>query len=195
MMQRWRHGPGSHKVDWILRDPIPWQDQLSPRAATVHLGGSFEEIVASEAAAVAGQAPTNPFAIITQPSLFDNTRAPAGRHIGWGYCHVPAGFSGDVTDVLEAQVERFAPGFRDTIVSRHVHTAQGLERYNVNYVGGDIAGGALNLRQLLMRPRLAPNPYRIGSGIYLCSASAPPGAGVHGMSGYHAARRALRDLS
>lgn len=194
-LRKWRHGPGSHKVDWILSDPIPWADDLSGRTATVHIGGSFEEIAASEADVVAGRQSTNPFGIVTQPTLFDDSRAPKGRHIGWGYCHTPAGYAGDATNVLEAQIERFAPGFRDTIVERHVHTARGLERYNANYVGGDIAGGAMNLRQLVGRPRLSLNPFRIGDRTYLCSASTPPGAGVHGMCGFHAVRYALRDLS
>ena len=194
-LRNWRHGPGSHKVDWILSEPIPWSDELSPQAATVHVGGNFDEIVASEAAAVAGRPPIRPYGIVTQPSLFDSTRAPAGRHIGWGYIHTPAGFAGDATQPLENQIERFAPGFKDTIVERHVHSARRLERYNPNYVGGDIAGGMMSLRQLLARPRLSSNPYRIGVRTYLCSASTPPGAGVHGMCGYHAVRYALRDLS
>lgn len=194
-LRRWRHGPGSHKVDWILSDPIPWSDELSRRSATVHIGGSFDEIAASEADAVAGRPPSNPFGIVTQPSLFDDTRAPQGTHIGWGYCHTPAGYEGDATEVLEAQIERFAPGFRDTIVERHIHSARALERYNPNYVGGDIAGGFTSLWQLMARPRLSPNPYRIGERTYLCSASTPPGAGVHGMCGFHAVRHALRDIS
>ncbi|NND02877.1 MAG: NAD(P)/FAD-dependent oxidoreductase [Acidimicrobiia bacterium] len=194
-LAKWAHGPGSHKVDWTLSDPIPWADELSTRTATVHIGGSFEEIARSEADVVAGKPPTNPFGIVTQPSLFDTTRAPIGRHIGWGYIHTPAGYSEDATAVLEAQIERFAPGFRDTIVQRHVLTAQGLEQYNPNYVGGDIAGGAMSLWRLLARPRLSLNPYRIGDKTYLCSASTPPGAGVHGMCGFNAARYALGDLS
>ena len=185
-MAKWRHGPGSHKVDWILSNPIPWRDELSPRSATVHVGGSFEEIAASEERVIKGTAPDNPFVLVTQPSLFDQSRAPAGRFIGWGYCHVPAGYTGDATAAIEDQVERFAPGFKDSVIARHVHTAAALERYNPNYVGGDIAGGALTLRQLILRPRLARNPYRICRGTYLCSASAAPGAGVHGMGGYNA---------
>lgn len=193
-LNRWRHGPGSHKVDWILSDPIPWADELSKRSATVHVGGSFDEIAASETAAVAGRASQHPFAIITQPTLFDDSRAPAGRHIGWAYCHVPAGYEGDATAAIEDQVERFAPGFKDTIIATNAVTATGLAKYNPNYVGGDIGGGALSLRQFLIRPRLAQNPYRIGRNVFLCSASTPPGPGVHGMCGYNAVRYSLREL-
>jgi len=189
----WRHGPGAHKVDWILDGPIPWADPLSGRAGTVHVGGSFEAIAAAEAAAVAGDAPTDPFVLVAQPSLVDESRAPAGRHIVWGYCHVPHGYDGDATDVVEAQIERFAPGFRDRIVGRHVHSASRVGAHNPNNVGGDIGGGAISLRRLLVGPRIAPNPYRIGDGIYLCSAAAPPGAGVHGMSGYNAVRYSIAE--
>ncbi len=185
-LEHWRHGPGSHKVDWILSGPIPWADELSPRAATVHVGGTFEEIARSEQRAVAGEEPDRPFVLVAQPSLLDPRRAPPGRHIVWGYCHVPRGYTGDATGAIEAQIARFAPGFRDLIVARHVHRAVDLATYNPNYVGGDISGGELSLRQLLVRPQLAPNPYRIADRVYLCSASTPPGAGVHGMSGYHA---------
>jgi len=191
-LRSWRHGPGSYKVDWILSEPIPWADELSPRAATVHVGGSYAEIAASEERAVAGQAPERPFVLVTQPSLFDASRAPKGHHIVWGYCHVPAGYRGDATAAIESQIERFAPGFGDTIVARHVMTAPDLEAYNPNYVAGDIAGGAFDLRQLLLRPRVGRNPYRIGDRVYLCSASTPPGAGVHGMCGYHAVDYARR---
>lgn len=187
-LNNWRHGPGVYKLDWILDGPVPWSDPISGAAATVHLGGSYEEIAASEARAVAGDAPDNPFVILAQPSLLDSTRAPAGRHIVWGYCHVPNGYTGDATALIEAQVERFAPGFRDRIVGRHAHSPQSLEAYNPNNVGGDIGGGALTLRQLLIRPTIGRNPYRIGDGVFLCSASTPPGAGVHGMCGYNAVR-------
>jgi phytoene dehydrogenase-like protein len=187
----WQHGPGVHKVDWILDGPIPWTDPLSGRAGTVHLGGSYEDIAAGEVRAVAGDAPIDPFVILAQPSLVDETRAPDGRHVVWGYCHVPHGYDGDATAVIEAQVERFAPGFRDRIVGRHVQSANGLAAYNPNNVGGDIGGGATSLRRLLTGPRVARNPYGIGDGIYLCSAAAPPGGGVHGMSGYNAVRYSI----
>ncbi len=182
----WRYGPGSFKVDWILNQPIPWADDLSPRSATVHVGGTLYEIATSERRAVAGEPPEAPFVLVTQPSLVDDSRAPAGRHVAWGYCHVPNGYEGDATAAIESQVERFAPGFADTIVARHVQTTAALEQYNPNYVGGDIGGGSFDLRQLLIRPRPARNPYQIGDGVFLCSASTPPGAGVHGMCGYNA---------
>ena len=192
-LSAWRHGPGVHKVDWILDGPVPWADPLSGRAGTVHVGGSFEAIAAAEDAAVAGDAPTDPFVLLSQPSLVDETRAPAVRHIVWGYCHVPQGYEGDATDVIEAQIERFAPGFRDRIVGRHVQSASGVAASNPNNVGGDIAGGALSLRRLLTGPRVARNPYEIGDGIYLCSAAASPGGGVHGMCGYNAVRYSIAD--
>ena len=187
-LTRWRHGPGVHKVDWILDGPIPWDDPVSGRAGTVHVGGSYGEIAASEARAVAGEAPQKPFVIVAQPSLVDPTRAPADRHIAWGYCHVPSSYGGDATSQIESQVERFAPGFGARIIGRHVQNAVSLAAYNPNYVGGDIGGGAMTLPQLLMRPSASRNPYEIGEGIYLCSASTPPGAGVHGMCGFNAVR-------
>jgi phytoene dehydrogenase-like protein len=193
-LRRWNYGPGSHKVDWILSEPIPWADELSSRAATVHVGGSYAEIAASEARAVAGTAPDRPFVLVSQPTLFDDSRAPAGRHIAWGYCHVPNGYDGDATEAIEDQMERFAPGFKDIIIGRHSQTAAALEGYNPNYVGGDIGGGRLKLSQLAARPLLGRNPYRIGDKTYLCSASAAPGAGVHGMCGYHAVGAASREL-
>lgn len=193
-LSRWRHGPGSHKVDWILGKPIPWADPLSGRSATVHVGGTFAEIAASEAAATAGEAPTQPFVLVTQPSLFDPRRAPAGRHIAWGYCHVPANWDGDATAAIEDQIERFAPGFRASIVARHVTTARGFASYNANYVGGDIGGGEMSLRRLLVGMPPRRNPYRIGRRLYLCSASTPPGAGVHGMCGYNAVEYARSEL-
>jgi phytoene dehydrogenase-like protein len=158
------------------------------------VGGSYAEIAASEARAVAGNPPDRPFVLVSQPTLFDDTRAPAGRHIAWGYCHVPHGYSGDATQAIEDQMERFAPGFKDTIIGRHSQTAVELDRYNPNYVGGDIGGGMLNLSQLVARPLLGRNPYRIGERTYLCSASTAPGAGVHGMCGYHAVDAASREL-
>ncbi len=190
----WRHGPGVHKVDWILDGPIPWADPHSGRAGTVHVGGSFEEIAASEAGALAGKAPRNPFVIVAQPSVVDETRAPAGRHVAWGYCHVPNGYDGDATAAIEAQIERYAPGFGDRVIGRHVQSARALAASNPNNVGGDIGGGAMSLRRLLTGPRLARNPYEIGDGVYLCSAAAPPGGGVHGMCGYNAVRYSIGHL-
>jgi len=189
----WRHGPGVHKVDWILDGPIPWADPLSSRAGTVHVGGSFEEIATAEDRAVAGNPPTDPFVILAQPSAIDETRAPAGRHIVWGYCHVPHGYKGNATAVIEAQIERFASGFGDRIVGRHVQSANGLATHNPNNVGGDIGGGATSLRRFFTGLRIGRNPYKIGEGIYLCSAAAPPGGGVHGMSGYNAVRYSMGD--
>jgi phytoene dehydrogenase-like protein len=191
-LARWAHGPGSFKLDWILREPIPWTDSDSRRAGTVHVGGTLEEIVASEAAMASGRIAERPFVLVAQPSLVDPSRAAGGGHVVWGYCHVPAESDHDMTEAIEAQIERFAPGFRDVIVARHTIDPGGLERRNPNYVGGDIGGGAITMRQILARPRWGLNPYRIGESVYLCSSATPPGAGVHGMCGYHAAHAAMR---
>jgi phytoene dehydrogenase-like protein len=192
-LARYRYGPGACKVDWALDGPIPWRAEACGRAATLHVGGTLEEIAAAEAAVARGIHPDHPFVLLAQPSLFDPTRAPAGKHTAWGYCHVPNGSTVDMTERIERQIERFAPGFRDRILARHMMTATDLERYNPNYVGGDINGGLQDFRQLFTRPvaRLVPyaTPVR---GLYLCSSSTPPGGGVHGMCGYRAARAALR---
>jgi phytoene dehydrogenase-like protein len=193
-LEGYRHGPGVFKIDWALAGPIPWRDPDCARAGTLHLGGTLEEIEAGEREAWTGVDSEKPFVLLAQPSLFDSSRAPAGRHTGWAYCHVPNGSTRDMTQAIEAQVERFAPGFRDLILGRHTKNTAQLEQSNANLVGGDIGGGANDLRQLLMRPVLSPDPYRTpASGIYLCSASTPPGGGVHGMCGYHAARSALKN--
>jgi phytoene dehydrogenase-like protein len=187
------YGPGVFKIDWALSGPIPWRDPECARTATLHLGGSAAEIEAAEQAAWQGAHPAKPFVLLAQPSLFDGDRAPAGRHTGWAYCHVPHGSRLDLTDAIEAQVERFAPGFRDLVLARHTKNTADLEQSNGNLVGGDIAGGANDLRQLLFRPIAALDPYRTSAdGIYICSASTPPGGGVHGMCGYHAAHSALK---
>jgi phytoene dehydrogenase-like protein len=192
---RFRHGPGAFKLDWALGGPIPWRAAECARTATVHLGGSFEEIAASERAPWEGRHAARPFAILAQHTLFDASRAPAGQHTAWAYCHVPNGSTEDTTARIEGQVERFAPGFRDLILARHTMDPAELEERNRNYVGGDINGGALDLRQLLFRPTRSLVPYRMPlRGVYLCSASTPPGGGVHGMCGYSAARVALKDL-
>ncbi|MCE5276750.1 MAG: NAD(P)/FAD-dependent oxidoreductase [Planctomycetaceae bacterium] len=192
-LQRYRYGPGVFKIDWALAEPIPWQAADCRRAATVHLGGTFDEIAASENEVLRGQHPQRPFVLLAQQSLFDPTRAPEGKHTGWAYCHVPNGSTTDMTDAIEAQVERFAPGFREVILARHTRTAAALEAYNPNCVGGDINGGAIDWRQLFFRPALRANPYATGlPGVYICSSSTPPGGGVHGMCGYHAARAALK---
>ncbi len=192
-LERYRYGPGACKVDWALDGPIPWQAEACGRSATVHVGGTLEEIAASERAAWKGVPSERPYALVTQPSLFDATRAPEGKHTAWAYCHVPAGSNVDMTEHIEAQIERFAPGFRERILARHTMTAKGMEAYNANYVGGDINGGVQDLRQLFTRPTIRMVPYSTPArGLYLCSSSTPPGGGVHGMCGYFAARYAMR---
>jgi phytoene dehydrogenase-like protein len=193
-LQRYRYGSAAFKVDWALREPIPWRSAACGRAGTVHLGGALEEILNSESAPARGVHAAKPFVLLAQPSLFDSSRAPQGRHTAWAYCHVPNASKIDMTAIIEAQVERFAPGFRDLILARAVRSPADLERENANLVGGDIAGGSPNLRQLLARPTV--RAYRTPArGLYLCSASTPPGAGVHGLCGYFAARAALKDFS
>ena len=189
-LERYRYGPGSFKVDYALDGPIPWRDPECARAGTVHIGGTFAEIAASEEAAWQGRVAERPYVLLAQPTLFDPTRAPAGRHVAWVYCHVPSRSSADMLPRIEAQIERFAPGFRDRVLARAVMNPADLERHNPNYVGGDIGAGVTDLGQLLTRPtwRAHATPVR---GLYLCSASTPPGVGVHGMCGYLAARRAL----
>lgn len=190
-LRRYRYGPGAFKVDWALAAPIPWRDERCLQAATVHLGGSFDEVRASERR----PGGRRPFVLLTQPSLWDGTRAPEGRHTAWAYCHVPNGSTADMTDAIEAQVERFAPGFRERILARSARGPAELEAHDRNIVGGDINGGVMDLRQLLTRPAPRANPYRTPRrGVYLCSASTPPGGGVHGMCGFAAAKTALRDL-
>lgn len=192
-LSRFRYGAGVHKVDWVLDGPVPWRDPEVARAATVHVGGTLEEIVASEAAVAAGRPAERPFVLFVQPSAFDPSRAPAGVHVGWGYCHVPNGSTHDATDAIEAQVERFAPGFRDRILDRHVLGPGAMERYDANYVGGDINGGIADLRGFAVRPTLGLHPWATPvPGLYLCSSSTPPGGGAHGMCGLHAAREVLR---
>ena len=190
---RYRYGPGVFKLDWALEAPIPWSAAEVLRAGTVHLAGTLDEIVASEEAAVRGRHADRPFVLLVQPTLFDPTRAPDGRHTAWAYCHVPQGSTRDMAEAIESQVERFAPGFRDLILGRSVMDSAEVERRNPNYVGGDINGGVQDLRQLFTRPVPRLDPYSTPlRGLYLCSSSTPPGGGVHGMCGYHAARSALR---
>ena len=192
-LSRYRYGPGIFKLDWALDGPIPWRAPDAARGGTVHLGGTLDEIVASEDAAVSGRHHEHPFVLLVQPSLFDPTRAPEGKHTAWAYCHVPNGSTKDMTDAIEAQVERFAPGFRDLIAARSAMDSAEVERRNPNYVGGDINGGAQDLRQLFTRPVARPVPYSTPvPGLFICSSSTPPGGGVHGMCGYWAARAALR---
>jgi phytoene dehydrogenase-like protein len=192
-LERYRYGPGVFKVDWALEGPVPWRAPECARAATVHLGGTLEEIAASEEAVVRGEFPERPYVLLAQQSLFDPTRAPEGRHTLWGYCHLPNGSTVDMKDRLESQIERFAPGFRDRVLARSVMSPADLERYNPNYVGGDINGGLQDLRQLFTRPAPRISPYSTpAKEIYICSSSTPPGGGVHGMCGYFAAQAALR---
>lgn len=191
-LEKYRYGPGVFKIDWALNHPIPWRAKECARAGTIHLGGSLEEIAASEQQVWEGKIPENNFLILAQPSLFDPSRAPAGKHTAWAYCHVPSGSNVDLTTPIEQQMERYAPGFRDCILATHTFSAEQLEQYNPNYVGGDINGGVADMWQLLTRPIVSVDPYATPlKGVYLCSSSTPPGGGVHGMCGFHAAESAL----
>ena len=194
-MQRFSYGPGVCKVDWALDGPVPWTAVACREAGTVHLGGTLAEVARSEADVTAGRHPDRPYCLVAQAGVVDPTRAPAGQHALWAYCHVPSGSAVDMAGRIEAQIERFAPGFRDRILARAVRTAAEMERHNPNYVGGDINSGAGTLRQTVFRPASRWNPYRTAlPGVYLCSASTPPGGGVHGMCGLGAARAALAEL-
>lgn len=194
-LENFRHAPGIFKIDYALSSPIPWKAKECRRAGTVHLGGTIDEIASAERDIAGGKVPERPFVLVAQQSLFDESRAPGGQHTLWAYCHVPFGCKIDMSEKIESQIERFAPGFRDCILARHKMSATDLEKSNPNLAGGDINGGAANLWQLIARPVLSPTPYRTPlRGVYLCSSSTPPGGGVHGMCGYHAARAALRDM-
>ncbi len=194
-LERFRHGPAVFKLDWALDGPIPWKAPACTRAATVHLGGTFEEIAAGERAVWDGQHPERPYVLVAQQSLFDPTRAPAGKHTGWAYCHVPHGSTTDMTTIIENQVERFAPGFRDRIRARSVFRPADFERHNANYIGGDITGGIMDAWQTFIRPALRLVPYTTpAANLFICSSSTPPGPGVHGMCGSFAARAALRTV-
>jgi phytoene dehydrogenase-like protein len=193
-LEMFRYGPGVFKVDYALSDPIPWKASECLRAATVHLGGSFEEIAASEQAARDGRHADTPFVLLAQPSLFDPSRAPTAKHTAWAYCHVPNGSKVDMLKKLEDQVERFAPGFRECILARRVLSPAELESMDANLVGGDIGGGTMDLRQIMFRPTW--RGYATSArNLYICSSSTPPGGGVHGMCGYHAAEMALARFS
>src|SRR5690349_7239351 len=189
-LERYRYGPGVFKLDWALGAPIPWKSSACLRAGTVHLGASFEEIAASESAAWTDAPSERPFVLLAQPSLFDPSRAPAGKHTAWAYCHVPHGSSFDMTDRIEAQIERFAPGFRRCILARSVMFPSDFQRHNANLIGGDIGAGSMDLGQFFARPSRRLYSTSL-PGVFLCSASTPPGPGVHGMCGHFAARRAL----
>jgi phytoene dehydrogenase-like protein len=204
-LERFKHAPGIFKIDYALSSPIPWKSDVCRRAGTVHLGGTIDEIASAEREIARGTIPERPFVLVAQQSLFDESRAPRGQHTLWAYCHVPFGCSPqrvrlvadkiDMSERIELQIERFAPGFRDCILARHKMSATDLEKSNPNLAGGDISGGAVNVAQLIARPVLSLTPYRTPlRGVYLCSSSTPPGGGVHGMCGYHAARAALRDI-
>jgi len=194
-LRRFRYGPGVFKLDWALSGPVPWKDPAISRAATVHLGGTLAEIAAGEAEVAAGRHPQRPYVLAVQPCAADPSRAPAGQHVLWAYCHVPNGSTVDMTTAIEDQIERFAPGFRDVILARVAHDPVAMERHNPNLVGGDIAGGHSGFAQFVRRPVLSPHPWATPlPGVYLCSASTPPGPSVHGMGGYHAARLALARL-
>jgi len=194
-LENFRHAPGVFKIDYALKSPIPWRANECRHAGTIHLGGTIDEIARAEREVANGEIPERPFVLVAQQSLFDETRAPQGQHTLWAYCHVPFGCKVDMSEKIEGQIERFAPGFRDCIIARHKSGALDLESLNPNLAGGDITGGAANFWQLIARPTLSPTPYRTSiRGVYLCSASTPPGGGVHGMCGFHAARTALRDV-
>jgi phytoene dehydrogenase-like protein len=192
-LQRFRYGPGVFKIDWALNEAIPWGSDACRRAGTVHVGGGLAEIAVSERDAWNGVLTERPFVLLAQPSLFDSTRAPAGKHTAWAYCHVPHGSTVDRTTAIESQIERYAPGFKDCILARHTMNSRELEAYNSNNVGGDILGGVNDLWQLFFRPVASLDPYHVpSSNYYICSSSTPPGPGVHGLCGYFAAQSALR---
>ncbi len=194
-LARFRYGPGVYKMDWALQAPIPWKAPVCRKAGTVHLGGSFEEIAASIRDVHAGRVSSSPYIVLAQQSLLDPSRAPAGKHTAWAYCHVPHGSTADVSELIESKIERYAPGFREGILARHTLNAAAMEQYNANYVGGDINGGLQDLRQLYTRPIASLHPYRTSvKNIYLCSSSTPPGGGVHGLCGYYAAQDLFRQL-
>jgi phytoene dehydrogenase-like protein len=194
-LHAYRYGPGVFKLDWALDGPIPWKDPACLQASTVHLGGTLQEIAAGEAAVWRGEHPDQPYVLLVQQSQFDSTRAPDGKHTGYAYCHVPAGSTVDLTAVVERQIERFAPGFRDLILARHPWNTTAMQAHNPNYVGGAITGGVADIPQAFARPVARRDPYSTpNKRVFICSASAPPGGGVHGMCGYHAARSALREI-
>jgi phytoene dehydrogenase-like protein len=194
-LKHYRYGMGVFKIDWALDGPIPFTATECRKAGTVHLGNTWEEIAASEQLTWDGKHPDRPFVLLAQQSLFDPFRAPEGKHTAWAYCHVPNGSEINMIDRIERQVERFAPGFRELILGRHTMNTAQMEAYNPNYIGGDINGGVIDVRQLFTRPVLRLSPYTTSAkGIYICSASTPPGGGVHGMCGYYAAKKALKDI-
>ncbi|HTF30005.1 MAG TPA: NAD(P)/FAD-dependent oxidoreductase, partial [Flavitalea sp.] len=194
-LKKYQYGPGIFKMDWALDSPIPFSNEHCREAGTIHLGNSLAEIKNAEQDTWNGVHPDRPYVLLAQQTIADPSRAPAGKHTAWAYCHVPNGSEKDMTTAIENQVERYAPGFRERIIGKHIMNSAQLHEYNPNYVGGDINGGSIDLSQLFTRPVLRFSPYRTSAkGLYICSASTPPGGGVHGMCGYHAARRALKDI-
>jgi phytoene dehydrogenase-like protein len=194
-LENYRYGPGVFKVDLALDGPIPWEAEGARGAGTVHVGGTLEEIETAEAASPKGEHPERPFVLVAQHSRFDPSRAPEGKHTAWAYCHVPNGSTLDMTDRIESQIERFAPGFKARVIARHTYNSVQMEAYNSNYIGGDINGGVQDLRQHFTRPVISLVPCSTPiSGVYLCSSSTPPGGGVHGMCGYFAAKAALKKM-
>jgi len=194
-LERYRYGAGVFKIDWALDGPTPFVAEPARRAGTVHLGGTIEEIAAYEKEIWNGKVGEKPLVLFAQQSVADPTRAPEGKHTAWAYCHVPRGYEGDMTAAIENQVERYAPGFRERILAKHVFNPRRFEDYNNNYIGGDISGGVIDIRQLFTRPTLKLSPYGTSArGIYICSSSTPPGGGVHGLCGYHSARQALKEI-
>ncbi len=194
-LSRYRYGPGAFKLDWALDGPIPWTDKRCLDASTVHLGGTFDEIAAAESAVWRGEHPEKPYVLLCQQSQFDETRSPEGQHTGYAYCHVPTGSTVDMTSAIENQVERFAPGFKERILKTHTMNPAYFEAHNANYIGGAVTGGVADIFQLFTRPIARLNPYSTPNPrIFLCSASTPPGGGVHGMCGYHAAESASKVL-
>lgn len=194
-LQHFRYGPGVFKIDYALSSPVPFKSPMARRAAVVHLGGTFEEIALSEDEVWQSRHPEKPYVLLAQQSVFDSARAPENMHALWAYCHVPGGSEFDMSGRIEDQIERFAPGFKDTIIKKHAMAPADFQRYNENYIGGDINGGAQDWRQLFTRPVVSLNPYKMPvKGMFICSSSTPPGGGVHGMCGYHAAGRALKSL-
>jgi phytoene dehydrogenase-like protein len=194
-LEHFRYGMGVFKIDWALDGPIPFTAPEVRKAGTVHIGNTIEEIALSEKITWEGQHSDKPYVLLAQQSLFDDTRAPEGKHTAWAYCHVPRGSTKDMTAIIEQQIERFAPGFKDLILAKHTMNTVDIQAYNPNYIGGDINGGVIDLGQLFTRPVLRPSPYRTSAkGLYICSSSTPPGGGVHGMCGYHAAKQALSDI-
>lgn len=192
---RFRYGMGVFKIDWALSGPIPFVAEQARKAGTVHLGGTLEEITASEKETYSGKHPQKPYVLLAQQSILDDSRAPKGQHTAWAYCHVPHGSEVDMTEIIENQVERYAPGFKDLILAKHTFNARDMQVYNMNYIGGDINGGIQDITQLFTRPALRLSPYKTSAnGIYICSSSTPPGGGVHGMCGFHAAEKVIKDL-